>query len=92
MDDLLEILAEAMRHPVDGDEMHQFPPYRNYARRALSALSSKGLAIIPIEPTPEMLAAPLHEQDACDAQYETDEAFRAAWTDMIAASPYQKGQ
>ncbi len=47
--------------------------------------------VVPIEPTPEMLAAPLHEQDACDAQYQTDEAFRAAWTAMLAASPYKEG-
>lgn len=92
MGELVELLAEAMRRPVDGDEMHQFPPYRNYARRALSALSSRGLAIVPVEPTPEMLAAPLREQDACDAQYTSDEDFRNAWAVMIAASPCREGQ
>lgn len=79
-------------HTVETHKAAVLDVCRRAAREALSALSARGLAVVPVELTPEMLAAPLHEQDACDAQYTSDEAFREAWTDMIAASPYQKGQ
>ena len=92
MDDPVEIIGRA----IAKEEAVSYAKYRAFfdetATIILTALSSKGLAIIPIEPTPEMLAAPLREWDSCDAQYTSDEAFREAWTDMIAASPYQKGQ
>lgn len=92
MDDPVEIIGRA----IAKEEAVSYAKYREHvdetATIILAALSARGLAVVPVEPTPEMLAAPLHEQDACDAQYTSDEAFREAWTDMIAASPYQKGQ
>ena len=79
--ELVEILAEAMRHPVKGDEVNQYPPYRNYARRALTALHSRGLAVVPVEPTWAMIEA---GQD-----YVTRGDI---WSAMISASPSLKGE
>ena len=79
--ELVEILAEAMRHPIEGDEMNQYSLYRNYARRSLSALHSRGLAFVPVEPTGAMIEA---GQD-----YVTRGDI---WSAMISASPSLKGE
>lgn len=46
-----------------------------------------GWMLVPKEATAEMLMAPIHEADGCDARYQSDDDFRAAWEAMLGAAP-----
>ena len=87
--ELVEILAEAMRHPVKGDEVNQYPPYRNYARRALTALHSRGLAVVPVVPTEVMVEAAMAADNEFYIGRTPVERIYAA---MLSASPSLKGE
>jgi hypothetical protein len=46
-----------------------------------------GWMLVPKEATAEMLGAPIHEADGCDARYQSKDDFRAAWEAMLGAAP-----
>ena len=96
MSDMIERVARALYDAFDktGEYVGDYntDPYRDgklyttlngkfclaeIARAAIEAMR---------EPTGAMLSAPLHEADGCDAQYQTDADFAAAWAAMIEAA------
>lgn len=82
MSELLERVARAIGEAYDGyadpvDTPNNWKAAIHAARLAVEAMR---------EPSPEMTKAPHHEADACDAQYQRDDAFAEAWRAMIDAA------
>lgn len=84
--ELVELLAEAMRHPLSGDEIGQWPAYRNYARRALTAIEASGRRIVPVEITDLMAVSAVDDFDQMGV--DVDRAMvRSAWSAALRVSP-----
>lgn len=77
MSDMIERVARAIHSCEAWSSFWSMDDARVLARAAIEAMR---------EPTEGMLAAPLHEADGCDAQYQTDADFAAAWAAMIEAA------
>ncbi len=75
MSDLGEIVANAMGAPTDDNEWGEYPPFKRFARLAITAIEKAGHRIVPVEPTFEM-------RKVCS--FETAEV---EWPAMLAAAP-----
>ena len=57
------------------------------ARLKVDPVIPEGWQMVPKELTAEMLRAPIHEADGCDARYQSDDDFRAARETRLSAAP-----
>ena len=83
---ILEVMARAMGAPVEGPEGEkwgEYPPFKRFAELALTAyeshLSAEGMAVVPVEPTAEMVDAGWNQGVPSEI-----------WKAMLSASPYGK--
>lgn len=82
MSDLVEIAADAMGAPTDDNEWGEYPPFKRFARLAITAIEKAGYRIVPVEPTEAMVAAgdeatPIGDLKVCEGIYAA----------MLAAAP-----
>lgn len=85
-DKTLQVMARAMGAPVEGPEGEkwgEYPPFNRFARLALDALEASGRAVVPVEPTREMIESG-HLAD--ERNYDGSTPLRLVWAAMIAAS------